>query len=199
MTCRLILGFAIVACAGCIDDVPTLYVTATAMVSVELAPPDDRIPAAFGHYRWKLVEEPPLSNVPFPIAETASLTIRPTTRGIYVYDRWFVGEAAAQLSYHVVVTVEGAAPMARIVGPAMVAVGAATTLDGSTSASPEHRALGFQWRLALRPESSTTVFANSEDATVMLVPDVTGEYGIELRVFDGELWSPPAMVTLIAR
>jgi hypothetical protein len=30
------------------------------------------------------------------------------------------------------------------------------------------------------------------------VPDVAGDYGIELRVFDGELWSQPAGTTLHA-
>ncbi|MDB4956511.1 MAG: domain containing protein [Myxococcales bacterium] len=192
------LVLAIAVGAGCTEDVPTLYERTTAMVGIELAPPDDHIPAGLGHYRWELVEAPPRATTSSPTEETAAIAIVPTTRGIYVYDRWFVGQAAEQLSYHVVITVEGAAPTARVVGPTMVAAGAATTLDGSTSASPEHRQLTFQWRLAVRPESSATVLADTASATLTLVPDVRGEYGIELRVFDGELWSQLAMATLAA-
>lgn len=190
---------AIVASAGCTDEVPTLYATTTAMVQVELAPPDEPIPPPFGHYRWELVEAPSGAIAPPPRGESATIVFLPTRRGLYAFDRWFVGPAAEQLSYHVVVTVEGAVPKALVVGPTMVAVGAATTLDGSTSASPELRTLMFQWRLTSRPESSTTMLADAEGASLTFVPDVTGEYGVELRVFDGELWSQPAMITLVAR
>jgi hypothetical protein len=120
------------------------------------------------------------------------------TRGIYVYDRWFVGPAAEQLSYHVIVTVIGAAPIAVVVGPSTVAVGEGATLDGSTSTSPENRALSFQWRLALRPDTSTAGLADTASATLTFVPDVAGDYMIELRVFDGELWSQPATTMLAA-
>lgn len=175
-----------------------MHATTTAMVSVELSPPDDGIPMTFGHYRWKLAEAPKGIIAP-PLEQAATIVVVPPRRGIYVYDRWFVGQAAEQLSYHVVVTAYGAAPTARIVAPSMVATGAATTLDGSTSGSPELRTLAFQWRLAVRPESSATMLIETDGATLTFAPDVAGEYKVELRVFDGELWSAPVMVALDAR
>lgn len=200
MTCRRMLVIAIVAGTGCSDDVPTLYVTTTALVRSELAPPDDNIPTSLGHYHWKLVESPIGSAFgPSATIATPTLEITPPVRGIYVFDRWFVGQAAEELSYHVVVTVDGAAPMAMVGGPTMVGVGTVATLQGSTSSSPEHRTLTFEWRLALRPASSTTELADTATPSLMLVPDVAGVYGVELRVFDGELWSPPAMAMLTAR
>lgn len=200
MTFRRVLVLAITASAGCAEDVPTLHTTTTALVNTSLAPPDDHVPMEFGHYRWDLVEAPPGKSVRDLSSETgAAVTITPPGRGIYVFDRWFVGEAAEQLSYHVVVTVEGALPTALVVGSTMVAVGAAATLDGSTSSSPEGLMLSFQWRLALRPATSTADVSNAMNPTLMFAPDVAGSYGIELRVFDGELWSMPAVTTLVAR
>ena len=189
---------AIAANTGCAVDVPTLYATTTALVSTALAPPSDNIPADLGHYSWELVESPVPLHESFDVG-TATLTVTLPTRGIYVFDRWFVGQAAEQLSYHVVVTVDGVAPMAKIVGPTMVVVGAATTLDGSTSSSSERRPLTFQWRLAIRPASSATELADTTSPMLMLVPDVAGDYAVELRMFDGELWSEPTMIMLAAR
>lgn len=199
MTCNRMLAIAIAVCGGCVQDVPTLYETATARMNARLDPPDDHIPTDLGHYRWELVEAPPGQDVTELTATTAFITITPPARGIYAFNRWFVGQAAEQLSYHVVVTVEGAAPVAMIVGPASVPVGTPTALDGSASSSPESLQLSFQWRLAIRPATSTTELADVASPSVNVVPDIAGPYAVELRVFDGELWSQPAMITLMAR
>ena len=187
------------AAQGCSEDVPTIEVTGTALHSVDLTPPDDHVPDGFGHYRWNVVEAPPDTSLTAPAEQTAAITIDPPRRGIYIFDRWFVSDTSEQLSCHVIVDVSGAPPTAHVDGPSMVAVGQAATFDGSMSASPEGRAVSFQWRLALRPEASTADLADATTATLMLVPDVAGNYGIELRVFDGELWSDPATTTLTAR
>jgi hypothetical protein len=193
------LTIAVVACASCSEDVPTIQVTATAMMTVQLAAPDDSIPATLGHYRWEVVETPPDVTVPTPTDETATITVAPPARGIYVYARWFVGQADEQLSCHVVVEVHGALPSASVAGPAMGAVGDAAVFDGTASSSPEHLALEYQWRLALRPESSTAALADATSPMLTFTPDVAGAYVVELRVFDGELWSAPATATLQAR
>ncbi len=198
MISRHVLTIALVACASCSEDVPTIQVTTTAMMTVQLSAPDDAIPDTLGHYRWEVVETPPDVTVPAPTDETATIMVAPPVRGIYLYDRWFVGQADEQLSCHVVVDVHGAPPRASVAGPAMVAVGDAATFDGTASSSPEHLALEYQWRLELRPESSTAALADATSSTLTFTPDVAGAYGVELRVFDGELWSDPATVTLQA-
>ncbi len=199
MTCKRALLIAIAAGSGCAEEVSIFHATTTALMSTDISPPDDHIPTAFGRYRWELVEAPSGANLGDLSADTSSITITPTGRGIYVLDRWFVGDAAEQRSYHVVVTVDGAVPNAFVVGPTVVSVDAPTTLDGSTSSSPEDLALTFQWRLATRPASSTTELVDAANPTLIVVPDEAGDYGVELRVFDGELWSEPAATSLIAR
>jgi len=184
--------------AGCTDDVPTLRVSTMALTSVDLSLPDDRVPESFGHYRWEVSRSPDGVVVAPPTAQTPTVTVAPPKRGVYVYDRWFVGEASEQLSYHVVVTVSGARPLARVGGPMMVAVAEAAAFDGSSSTSSERRVVGYQWRLALRPELSTATLMIADQETLTFVPDVPGRFEIELRVFDGELWSVPASATLTA-
>jgi len=199
MTSSRMLVIAITACGACVEDVPTMYETATARMDTSVAPPDDHIPVDLGHYRWELVEAPVGHKVDGLSATTAAVTITPPVRGIYAFNRWFVGQASEQLSYHVVLTVDGATPTAVIAGPTSVAIGAATVLDGSSSSSPEGLALTFQWRLAIRPASSATDVVGVANTTTTVVPDVAGSYVVQLRVFDGELWSTPASTTLIAR
>lgn len=81
----------------------------------------------------------------------------------------------------------------------MVAIGETATFEGSSSTSPEQRIQGYQWRLALRPSASTIALTDADQETLTFVPDVAGRYKIELRVFDGQLWSAPASATLTAR
>lgn len=199
MTCSKVLALALVIVAGCTEDVPTLELTATATNAVELAPPDDGIPADFGRYRWELLDAPADAHMTQPVDITASITIQPMARGIYTYNRWFVGPAAEQLSAHVIVTVNGKPPTAVIAGDTLVSVGTAAMFDGTPSGSAELRPLMFEWRLAVRAESSTAELANIDGTATTLVPDVKGTYSVELRVFDGELWSGAASVTLTAR
>lgn len=198
MTSRsVVLALALVA--ACTDDVPTLRVSTIAGTSVELAPPDDGIPPEFGHYRWEVSETPDGVVVAPPAAMTATITVTPITRGLYVYDRWFVGDSAAQLSARVIVYVTGARPVARIEGPMTVAVGETAIFDGSFSTTFERRLSTYQWRLALRPELSVATLAAADGETLAFVPDVAGRYKIELRVFDGQVWSVPASASLTVR
>jgi hypothetical protein len=201
VTCRS--TFTLVLCAlvlvACTDDVPTLRLTTSAMTSVRLSPPDDGVPDAFGHYRWAVALTPEGVVVAPPTEQTATITVTPPRRGVYVYDRWFVGKAAEQLSYHVVVTVTGTRPTARVGGPSMIALGEAATFDGTSSTSPDARVQGYQWRLAHRPATSAATLADVAQATLSFVPDVAGRYRIELRVFDGQLWGAPTSVILTVR
>lgn len=81
-------------------------------------------------------------------------------------------------------------------GPMTVAVGAVATFDGSSSTSSEARIERYQWRLALRPEASTATLTVVDQEMLTFVADMPGQFKIELRVFDGQLWSSPTSATL---
>jgi len=193
------LALALIVTGACSNEVPTLDVTATAQTQVTVAPPGDPVPIDRGHYRWELVDAPPTSDLLPPPDQTAMIAIRPPRRGVYAYERWFVGEAAQELSYFVIVTVGGAPPIPVVTGPTDAAIGELVRFDGTQSTSPEARSLSYEWRLATRPEASAAELDAATNLSAAVVPDVGGTYTIEPRVFDGELWSAPVSAMLLAR
>lgn len=55
-------------------------------------------------------------------------------------------------------------------------------------------------RLAMRPANSQTMLGAVDGAQLAVIPDVAGDYAVELMVFDGELWSAlPATFAFQAR
>lgn len=117
-------------------------------------------------------------------------------RGVYLLDRWIVAGLSERLTYHVVVTVRGAAPVASVTGTTYLAVGEVAELDARASSSAELRTLTYRWQLATRPALSQLVLPleDTDDAMLSIVPDVDGLYLLEVVVFDGELWSEPATI-----
>jgi PKD repeat protein len=90
-------------------------------------------------------------------------------------------------------------PTARISPVATsVAVGAELALDGSGSSDPNGLALQYRWRVAQAPTGSSAAVQNAQDTTAWFVPDVTGDYTIELQVSDGTLTSAAAKATFTA-
>jgi hypothetical protein len=77
-----------------------------------------------------------------------------------------------------------------------VSVGVRAEIVATTSYSAEHRPLTFAWRLSRRPAGSTARIADAMATALTLTPDVPGDYDVELRVFDGELWSAPVGETV---
>ncbi len=65
-------------------------------------------------------------------------------------------------------------------------VGTEFELDGSKSSDPDGDSLTYQWVLASRPNtSSATININSTKIT-QFIPDVVGEYQVQLTVYDPE-------------
>jgi len=194
MTYKAIL-VGLLALSACFDDVPVVEVAIPAFVDV--TPPlltdvhDD-----LATFRWDVLASPEGSRV----AGAASVDPRPMfqfdRRGSYLLDRWIVAGLSERLTHYVVVTVSGAAPVSSVNGTRFVAVGEAAELDARASSSPELRTLTYRWQLSMRPTSSQLVLPldDTDDDLLSIVPDVVGDYVVELVVFDGELWSEPATI-----
>jgi len=62
-------------------------------------------------------------------------------------------------------------------------------LDASMSHDPDGDQLEYQWSFSIVPEGSSPYLDDANSAYASFLPDMPGAYIIELRVFDGELYS----------
>ena len=84
-----------------------------------------------------------------------------------------------------------------VVGQAdVVAVGTSVGFDGSGSSDPEGQALVYRWTLVGQPAGSTAALVDPEAVSSSLIPDVPGEYTVQLVVSDGQAESAPVTVTV---
>ncbi|RMG15920.1 MAG: hypothetical protein D6729_11640 [Deltaproteobacteria bacterium] len=93
---------------------------------------------------------------------------------------------------------ENHAPIAVAGEDFSVSVGEAAGFDGSESSDPDGDALTFAWRFREIPTGSAASLEDADTAEAWFVPDVRGDYVVELVVSDGELDSKPDTVTVTA-
>ena len=188
----------LVVVAACTDppQAPLLEVHAIATKELRLDPQVSEPTVGGVRFRWDLVVRPEAST-----AEKPSITeeFTPDIRGVYLVEVWEVAALAEHIVSRIEVIAAGDPPTAQIAVAATVSRGASVTADGQGTVSPEHRPLLYRWRLASRPLGSTAMLMSVGDPTTTFVPDLVGDYGLELSAFDGELWSEkPATATISA-
>jgi hypothetical protein len=184
--------------AGCGDvSAPTMVVEAQATEVVRLESGVTGAPKS-ATVQWDLESTPAGSHAETPVDDVVGF-FTPDLRGDYVLAGWLEDGLSSQLVVVYEVEAAGKAPVAKIAAPAIVAVGATVTADGTASASDEGLPLAFHWRLAVRPEGSTAELASSAAATTAFVPDLAGDYAVELSVSDGELAGEPKRAAITAR
>ena len=72
-------------------------------------------------------------------------------------------------------------------------------LDGSASTDPDEDQLSFQWTIVSQPDGSNPEINNDTNAEAGFVPDVPGEYILQLEVTDPNDNSNATQVTIIAK
>ena len=98
------------------------------------------------------------------------------------------------------ISVQEEAPTAIIAGNyyQVAQVGATAQLDGSGSTDSTGEPLSYQWYFSSKPTGSNAYFSDPSSATPTFVPDLSGDYTIDLVVFDGVLYSSSAEVQIHA-
>lgn len=81
-----------------------------------------------------------------------------------------------------------------------VTAGEQVTLNGSGSSDPDGNPLTCAWTLTSKPTGSSVAISNGTSATAYVVPDVAGNYTIQLTVNDGTATSvsDTMLVTVMA-
>ena len=80
----------------------------------------------------------------------------------------------------------------------VIEVGLAITLDGTGSISPAGAALSYNWTLIRKPDGSLAKLNNANTPRPSLLPDIDGDYRVELIVADENGKSSPAQTVLLS-
>lgn len=176
------------ACAGDVDPESELLV-AQVGISFTLPVGQESSYAKGVEVDWQLVEVPPGSSADLEAGALSGVVLTPDTRGRFVVDRWIFSGVSERWTHRYFVDAENVAPTAVIDGPGTGNVDVAIEYSGSRSSDTETIELEYSWRLVYRPGSSVATLAGDTEVTAALVPDLPGQYTVELSVFDGEVWS----------
>jgi mono/diheme cytochrome c family protein len=92
---------------------------------------------------------------------------------------------------------ENRPPVADAGSDQAVETGTGVMLDGTGSSDPDGDPITYSWSMNV-PDGSTAMLSAADTATPSFTADLDGEYVATLVVNDGELESPPGMVTVSA-
>jgi hypothetical protein len=155
-------------------------------------------------YAWTLVSRP-AGSVAAPVnPSNANATLTPDVAGLYVVELVVSDGMLSSAPDSVVVTVGdpgvNLAPVAKA-GPRQrnVATGQTVTLDGSKSYDPNGTAVTYTWKFKSKPKKSTATLQGATTVAPTFVPDVRGNYVVQLVVSDGQLTSVASTVMIQVR
>ncbi|HTE41176.1 MAG TPA: PKD domain-containing protein, partial [Steroidobacteraceae bacterium] len=193
-----------VQCNGCGQNRPpianagsekTAFVGVPVVVSGSSSSDPDGNPLT---YRWTLLSRPQGSTATLGTAGAVETTLTPDEEGSYVLqlivNDGIVDSAPSSMS----VNTQNSAPIANAGQDQTAAIGSRVTLNGSDSTDANGDSLTYAWRLIDRPETSRTVFLNSDPVSPIadFIVDKPGQYVAELIVSDGTEDSAPDTVII---
>src|SRR3954468_20983833 len=92
-----------------------------------------------------------------------------------------------------------APPVATAGSSVSVNMGDSVVLDGSSSSDPQGQALTYDWSFQSRPLTSRASFNDPHVNKPSFVPDVDGNYVVQLVVTNSVLSSPPSQITVTVK
>jgi hypothetical protein len=140
-------------------------------------------------YRWILVQFPSNTTAFLSDPTSPQPVFTPDLEGRFTFDLtvsdgFEESDDAARTSI-LAGSIGNREPVASISVPASVEVGTTVLIDGNDSMDPDGDRLAYEWRLRYEPDGSRARIADDNEEVAELVPDVAGEYGIELILSDG--------------
>ena len=152
-------------------------------------------------YAWSLLHAPEGSTAALSDPSAAQPSFTADLVGSYVAQLIVAETAGEQLKSDpatVVVTVLNTPPLADAGPDQVVRTRSLAQLDGSGSSDPDGDALSFAWMLVSQPVGSTAALRDPNAIDASLIPDLPGDYVIDLVVSDGLDSSTPDSVTITA-
>ncbi|GGD63320.1 PPC domain-containing protein [Lacimicrobium alkaliphilum] len=142
-------------------------------------------------YQWQFVSVAPDSNLvsaDISNADQPDATFVPDSGGSYVVQLQ-VSNADISASDSLTVTVtENAIPIANAGIDQQIELGETARLDAGQSYDPDNapQPLTYLWQILSAPSGSSAVIMPADAAATDFTPDISGDYLVQLRVFDGQ-------------
>ncbi len=146
-------------------------------------------------YSWVFTTKPAGSSATLNNPSAVMPTFTPDIAGDYVITLTVSNGVASASASTKVSTVNPPAPVANAGPDQSVLVGATVTLNGSASKSLSNKPLTYAFSFVSKPAGSNATLTGSTTVTPTFVPDVEGNYIVQLIVNDG-LNSDPATVKI---
>ena len=190
------------------DAGPNQNVTSGTTVQLNCVGNDPNVPQKLPlTYKWAFTTKPGGSNATLSSTSIANPTFIADVTGDFVAECVVTNSAnlssANNPSSKPTVTIStkcGAAPTANPGSPQTVVVGDTVHLDGSKSGDAcngSSSGLTFKWSLLNQPPGSSATLSGDTTATPSFVPDVAGQYVVQLIVNNGQP-SQPVTVLITA-
>ena len=150
-------------------------------------------------YRWAIEEAPPGSTATLTNPTSVMPTFTPDIPGTYTFSL-VVNDGkldSAPDEVSISASEPNVAPTANAGPDQSVVTGSIVTLNGIASSDPDGDPVTYQWTLTA-PSGSTAVLDDPKSPTPQFTADKNGNYTARLQIYDGELWSLPDLVEIIA-
>lgn len=149
-------------------------------------------------YRWTLIQTPVGSSAALTGASTATPSFTADRAGSY-QARLVVSDGTLDSAPAVVtVSTENSRPVAEAGPDQIVLAGDTVQLDGAGSSDADGDPLTHAWSITSAPDGSQAVLSDPTATRPTLVPDLAGDYLVQLIVDDGDLRSLPDTVRITA-
>ena len=147
-------------------------------------------------FAWSIAERPAGSSAALITPQGVAPSFTIDLPGQYRVELVVADGALSSAPDSVTISTINSPPIARAGADTASSVGSAVTLDGSASTDVDGDALTYRWTLTSRPLSSATTLANPTAVNPTFVPDLVGDYVVELIVNDGTSDSAPDVVVV---
>ena len=151
-------------------------------------------------YQWSLITVPAGSKAAVSDPVAVKPTFTPDVPGNYVAQLIVNNGTLSSDAATVMVTTNQVLPPVANAGPnqSQVVINTLVQLDGTKSSDPNSPALPltYKWNFTNKPAGSNASLSSAVIAKPTFVPDVKGDYILQLVVNNGFLDSPPSTVTI---
>jgi len=163
----------------------TVNVAATASLNGGASSDEDGDPLS---YQWSFTSRPQGSSATLQTPQAVTASFAADLAGDYTVQLAVSDGKGGSGTDSLVIHANGPAnqvPVARAGADQTLSVGSSVSLNGSASSDPDGDALSYQWSFSSRPQGSAASLQTPQAVGATFVPDLAGEYLVQLAVSDG--------------